>query len=168
MATTEVGRVAALWRYPVKSMAGEALAATGVSWHGLAGDRRWVIKCDRGLFDMMPLSLVTEASVAALGELVGADLDVRRFRPNVVITPRGGPWVEDTWVGAVLSIGSTRLRVDKRDGRCVVVGVDPDQATTDPSVLRAIAAEREACFGVYGSVVAPGRIAVGDRVLLES
>ncbi|MFN2464119.1 MAG: MOSC N-terminal beta barrel domain-containing protein, partial [Candidatus Dormibacteria bacterium] len=36
-----VGRVAALWRYPVKSMAGEALAVADVSWHGLAGDRRW-------------------------------------------------------------------------------------------------------------------------------
>ena len=36
-----VGRVAALWRYLVKSMAGERLDAVDVSWHGLAGDRRW-------------------------------------------------------------------------------------------------------------------------------
>src|SRR3954451_21978000 len=36
-----VGRVVALWRYPVKSMAGEALAEAEVSWHGVAGDRRW-------------------------------------------------------------------------------------------------------------------------------
>src|SRR5215475_13282360 len=38
---TVVGRVAGLWRYPVKSMAGEELDAVEVSWHGLAGDRRW-------------------------------------------------------------------------------------------------------------------------------
>ena len=38
---TVVGHVAALWRYPVKSMAGEKLDAVEVSWHGLAGDRRW-------------------------------------------------------------------------------------------------------------------------------
>ena len=37
----EVGRVAALWRYPVKSMAAERLERADVSWHGLAGDRRW-------------------------------------------------------------------------------------------------------------------------------
>jgi uncharacterized protein YcbX len=37
----EVGRVVALWRYPVKSMAPEALERVDVSWHGLAGDRRW-------------------------------------------------------------------------------------------------------------------------------
>src|SRR5215469_10097858 len=36
-----VGCVVALWRYPVKSMAAEELEAVEVSWHGLAGDRRW-------------------------------------------------------------------------------------------------------------------------------
>ena len=38
---TVVGRVAGLWRYPVKSMAAERLENVEVSWHGLAGDRRW-------------------------------------------------------------------------------------------------------------------------------
>jgi len=33
---TVVGRVAALWRYPVKSMAAEELDGAEVSWHGLA------------------------------------------------------------------------------------------------------------------------------------
>jgi len=33
--------VAQLWRYPVKSMGGEQLDAGEISWHGLAGDRRW-------------------------------------------------------------------------------------------------------------------------------
>ena len=37
----EVGRVVALWRYPVKSMGAEALERADVSWHGVAGDRRW-------------------------------------------------------------------------------------------------------------------------------
>lgn len=32
-----VGRVAALWRYPVKSMGPEELPEVHVSWHGLAG-----------------------------------------------------------------------------------------------------------------------------------
>jgi uncharacterized protein len=37
----EVARVVELWRYPVKSMAGEPLDGVQVSWNGLAGDRRW-------------------------------------------------------------------------------------------------------------------------------
>lgn len=36
-----LARVAQLWRYPVKSMAGETLDAASISWHGVAGDRRW-------------------------------------------------------------------------------------------------------------------------------
>lgn len=36
-----VGTVVGLWRYPVKSMAAEALPGVEVSWNGLAGDRRW-------------------------------------------------------------------------------------------------------------------------------
>ena len=31
---TELGRVAAIWRYPVKSMAGESLTEVDVSWKG--------------------------------------------------------------------------------------------------------------------------------------
>ena len=36
-----VGRVAAVFRYPVKSMAAEPVEDVDVSWHGLSGDRRW-------------------------------------------------------------------------------------------------------------------------------
>jgi uncharacterized protein len=36
-----VGVVARLWRYPVKSMAAEAVTSADVSWTGLAGDRKW-------------------------------------------------------------------------------------------------------------------------------
>jgi len=36
-----VGRVSALWRYPVKSMAGQMLDEVDVTWQGLVGDRRW-------------------------------------------------------------------------------------------------------------------------------
>ena len=38
-AESGMGRVAALWRYPVKSMLGEELNATEVTEHGLLGDR---------------------------------------------------------------------------------------------------------------------------------
>ena len=37
----EVGRVAGVWRYPVKSMAPEQVPAADLSWHGVSGDRRW-------------------------------------------------------------------------------------------------------------------------------
>jgi hypothetical protein len=47
------------------------------------------------------------------------------------------------------------------------VNVDPVSSERDPAVLRAIAREREACLGVYGSAVQPGRVTRGDEVVLE-
>jgi MOSC domain-containing protein len=232
---TVVGRVAALWRYPVKSMAGEALDGVEVSWQGLAGDRRWafirdgqvrsgfpwltirerpemahyrprftepsrpdaspvlvrtpsgdeldvaepalaaefgpgvrVIKQDRGVFDTMPLSLLTRQTLAGLGRLAGADLAAERFRPNLVVDACNLGFPEDAWVGRLLRIGGLRMRVDQRDRRCVMVTVDPVTLRRNPAILRTIARERDARLGVYGTIVAPGPVAVGDAVELES
>ena len=38
-----VGTVREIWRYPVKSMAGERLEHSDVGWHGLRGDRGWAV-----------------------------------------------------------------------------------------------------------------------------
>jgi uncharacterized protein len=231
---TVVGRVAALFRYPVKSMAAEELDGADVSWHGLAGDRRWafiragqvrsgfpwltirerpelahyrprfaepdrpnasltlvrtpyggefevadpalaaelgpgvrVIKCDRGVFDTMPLSLLSTQTLAGLGRLAGTGLVAGRFRPNLLVDACARDFPEDAWVGRVLRIGGLRMRVDHRDKRCVVVTVDPVTLRRNPAILRAIARERGARLGVYGSAAEPGRVAVGDTVELE-
>lgn len=236
MAKREVGRVAALWRYPVKSMAAEALDQVEVSWHGFAGDRRWafirdrvvrsgfpwltirekpilrhyvprfsepdqpdesstlvrtpsgeecdvvdprlaaelgpgirVIKQSVGIFDTFPLSLITTQTIKSLGALVGFELDRQRFRPNLLIDALGSePFPEDAWVGSMLEIGGLRMRVDRRDKRCVMVNIDPESLQNDPTVLKTIARERDSRLGVYGSTVQPGRVAVRDPVVLEA
>jgi hypothetical protein len=236
MAEAEVGRVSALWRYPVKSMAAEAVRSVCVDWHGLAGDRRWafvragkerngfpwltireapqlwryephfiesenveasktvvripdgsevevadpalaahfgddvrVMKQSNGIFDVMPLSLLTVQSVEGLSASVGLPLTPSRFRPNILIdAPAGGVFPEDSWTGSILRIGEMRLRVDQRDKRCVAVNIDPSTSNADPRVLRAIAKERDARLGVYGTVVEPGKIAIGDSVFRET
>ncbi|HEX2139854.1 MAG TPA: MOSC domain-containing protein [Woeseiaceae bacterium] len=231
-----MGRVAGLWRYPVKSMAAEALPECEVGWHGLAGDRRWafirqravqsgfpwltlresanlnhyrpsfvepsrpdksrtnvqtpsgaifdvadpalaaelyndevrVIRQGRGCFDTFPLSVITTQSIARLGEMVGAALDVHRFRPNILVESAADePFAEDNWVGCVLRVGGMRMRVDKRDGRCVVITIDPVTTERNPDILRAVASDRQGCLGVYGTTVEPGPLAVGDPVLME-
>jgi uncharacterized protein YcbX len=86
--------------------------------------------------------------------------DVRRFRPNLVISSAVG---EEQWIGSELEIGGLRLRVDRPDPRCVIVNVDPDTGERDPRVLKAVAP----CIGAYGSTVRPWRVAVGDRVILQ-
>jgi uncharacterized protein YcbX len=70
-------------------------------------------------------------------------------------------------VGNVLRIGGMRMRVDKRDGRCVVITIDPVSTERNPAILRSVARDREGCLGVYGSTVEPGRVAVNDAVFVE-
>lgn len=232
-----VGRVVGLWRYPVKSMAAEALTEAQVSWQGLAGDRRWafvrkgvqrsgfpwftlrqrgdmnhyrpyfsdpdhpdtsptlvetpsgavldvldpalgaelcpegatVIRQSRGVFDTFPLSLITTQTVARLSEQVGTPLAVQRFRPNMLVeAATDEPFAEDTWVGRILCLGGMRMRVDKRDGRCVVITIDPATGARNPDILRTVATERQGYLGVYGSTVTPGRVALNDPVWIES
>ena len=126
------------------------------------------MKLDRGTFDTLPLSLITTRTVESLAALLGTDLNVLRFRPNLVIEAIGAAaFPEDEWVGRDLTVGTTWMRIDKRDKRCVVVNVDPVTGRRDPTVLRAIAAHRDTCLGVYGSTIRPGRVAVGDSVVLR-
>ena len=135
----------------------------------LSPDGVRVIRQSRGIFDTFPLSLITTQTIARLGELVGENLDVQRFRPNLLIEASDDrPFVEDEWVGRVLHIGGMRMRVDKRDGRCVVITIDPETTERNPAILRKVVEEREGCLGVYGSVVEPGRVTLNDVVSIVS
>ncbi|MDR2985613.1 MAG: MOSC domain-containing protein [Nocardiopsaceae bacterium] len=127
-----------------------------------------VIKQNRGVFDTMPLSLLTTRTVANLGHLVDAELTALRFRPNIVIEADGGDFPEDSWIGQILRVGPMRMRVDQRDVRCVMVTIDPETLERNPEVLRAITLHRDTKLGIYGSTVEPGRVALGDPVELES
>ena len=44
MPPVEIGRVEAIFRYPVKSMRGEPLETATLGWHGLEGDRRFAFR----------------------------------------------------------------------------------------------------------------------------
>lgn len=45
-----VGRIAAIWRYPVKSMQGESLARAAIDMRGLEGDRLFAVRDGDGRF----------------------------------------------------------------------------------------------------------------------
>ena len=127
------------------------------------GDGVRVIKQNRGVFDTAPLSLISAASVTALCERAGVAPDAQRFRPNLLIDGVAA-FEEEDWVGRELRIGDAVMRVDRRDQRCVVTNVDPATGRRTPAVLKTIAKERDACLGVYGTTVTPGRVRVGDPV----
>jgi uncharacterized protein len=239
----EIGHVEAIFRYPVKSMAGERLEAAHLGWYGLDGDRRlalrrvddrsgmpWLtasklpdlvrfapqcradgaqgdipthirtpdgtemsvfgkdlaaevgrrygapvemMQLRHGIFDEASISVIALDTVHEIGRLAGLSLDVRRFRPNVVVrTLRSVPFQEDEWLGGVLSFGegddAPAIAVTMRDVRCSMVNLDPDSASPAPEVMKAVVRTHQNTAGIYGVVTRIGRLAVGQTIFLRA
>jgi uncharacterized protein len=239
---TEIGHVEAIFRYPVKSMAGERLDAGNQGWHGLDGDRRlalrrmndrsgfpWLtasklpellrfapvrrdgdaqgdlpthvrtpegeempifgeeltreigrrygapvemMQMKHGIFDDASISVIASDTVSEIGRLAGRSLDVRRFRPNILIRLlRPVPFQEDDWLGGMLSFGegdgAPAIAVTMHDVRCSMVNLDPDSASSAPEVMKAIVRANQNKAGIYGAVTRTGRLAVGQTIFLR-
>ncbi len=245
-----IGHVAALFRYPVKSLGAQRLSEAALDRHGIIGDRRLALRrvgdvsgfpwltasrlpaligyrtdvepgdvpalaslrvlgpdgtiytasnrafeahlatcfgvdvelthLTHGMYDLAGISLLTTQALASLGALVNTDLDVRRFRPNMLISATestrgervGGDdssrFPEDGWVGSQLTFGDARagprISVTERDERCSMIGIDPDSGAAMPQLLKAVVRQRASYAGVYAVPLRPGTVRVGDNV----
>ena len=241
----KLGRITALFRYPVKSMAGQSLDSALLGLHGIAGDRRFAFRrladksgfpwlsasklpelllykpigidssaaeplpthvrtpngkelelrgdelradisarhgsevelmnLKHGIFDEASLSVISLSTVHFVERESSREVDLRRFRPNVVIETDGvEPFGENSWVGRTLWFGEGTSETDSRaaigvtlrDERCVMVNLDPDTAEKDSEVMKTVVRLNENCAGVYGTVVRAGELRVGQIVTL--
>jgi hypothetical protein len=126
-----------------------------------------------GIFDDASISVIAVDTVREIGSLAGRSLDVRRFRPNVVVRLlRSVPFQEDEWLGGVLSFGegdeAPAITVTMRDVRCSMVNLDPDSASPAPEVLKAVVRANQNTAGIYGAVTRIGQLAVGHTVILRA
>jgi uncharacterized protein YcbX len=207
--------VAALWRYPVKSLAGEPITAAeltedgipgdrivhvrgpegvrtsrrhhrllglratlggdgqplinGLAWNSTgarelvrdaAGDDAW-LEAGTGLdrFDVLPLLVATDGAVMEFGS------DVRRLRPNILISGVDG-MAEVHWPGAQLTIGESVIHLDSLRRRCPMTMVDPDTLERDRTVLLDINHRFGGKLALNADIGRPGLVHVGDRVHL--
>jgi uncharacterized protein YcbX len=248
----ELGHISAIFRYPIKSMAGQRLDSAKIGWHGVDGDRRlafrrladrgafpWLtasrlpelllyqpigrsppasrrgdqdttgeplpthirtpdgkeypltdealrkeiatrhradvelMQLSHGIFDEAGVSAITLATIRSIGREAGHDLDIRRFRPNLVIdTQAAQPFEEDRWVGKILDFGpegtGPAISVTMRDKRCVMINLDPDTAEANAEVMKTVIRLNENHAGVYGTVVRTGELRVGQAVGLRA
>lgn len=234
-----IGRIEAIFRYPVKSMRGEQLDTATMGWHGLEGDRRFafrrtherggfpwltasklpdlisftplrredgeapthvrtpggdevplfgdalaaevgrrlgaaveMMQLRHGIFDDASISVIASATVGEIGRLAERSVDVRRFRPNILVrTASGIPFEEDQWLGGVLAFGegddAPSIAVTMRDLRCAMVNIDPDGGSPAPEVMKACVGANKNHAGIYGTVTRTGRLAVGQTVVLH-
>jgi uncharacterized protein YcbX len=121
------------------------------------------------------VSLISRASLAELGRQGenGGAVDGRRFRMLFELDGCG-PHEEDTWIGRDLRIGEALVHLRGDVGRCAITTQNPETGVPDFDTLRTLASYRPVtrneagkehiAFGVYGEVVEPGRVALGDEV----
>jgi len=121
------------------------------------------------------VSLISQASLEELGRTGGhtGPVDGRRFR--MLFEVEGcDPHEEDTWIKGDVRIGEALVRLRGDVGRCAITTQSPETGVPDFDTLRTIAKYRPMTaneagkkhlpFGVYGEVVEPGKVAVGDSV----
>lgn len=120
-------------------------------------------------FDAFPLLLLTTASLASMRKRAPESVfDVRRFRPNLVISMPDSedPFPEQAWRGRRMRIGEAFVEVKLECPRCVMTTRAFAELPRDPTIMRALVKEAGGNLGVYATVEKPGRVCAGDSVEL--
>ncbi|MGA6100212.1 MOSC domain-containing protein [Stutzerimonas marianensis] len=117
--------------------------------------------------DGFPFLLIGQASLDDLCARIGRPLDMRRFRPNLVVSG-AEPYAEDGW--RRIRIGDMRFRVVKPCSRCAIPTIDPNTAirSEDREPLATLMTYRKGEGGVFfgQNLIAegPGTLATGMPV----
>lgn len=120
--------------------------------------------------DAAPVHVLSKTSIATVGAELGAELDVRRFRPNILLTLDNpdDDLPESQWLGARLTLGGVVLDVTNPTIRCVVPSRAQPGIDVDRRITRAVAERAGRCLGVYCWVGTAGTVRVGDAVTVGS
>lgn len=121
---------------------------------------------ERAMTDACPVSIFGLETVRALSDETGMKLDHRRFRANFYVAWESSePFYENSLVGKTVQIGEKlTVQVVEKDGRCIMITLDPETAKPSPEVLRTVSQKHEGCAGVYGAVLREGIARVNDPV----
>lgn len=95
-----------------------------------------------------------------------ADLDHRRFRPNVIVERIPGS-IEPRPGHELRTDANVRLVVDSTAERCPMVTHPQPGLTLDRSLMQVLTREFDNRFGLYLRPATTGTISVGDQILLD-
>ena len=114
--------------------------------------------------DFESVSILNMSSNRALGQRIGADLGLNRWRGNLWLDGLA-PWEEFDLIGREVQIGATRLKIMERIGRCRATMVDCATGKIDVNTLDALEdGYGHTDFGVYAIVTQSGAAHRGDPV----
>lgn len=117
--------------------------------------------------DGFPSLLVSQASLDEFNSHLNDPVDMRRFRPNIVVSG-SAPYAEDEW--RTLNINGISFDLVKPCSRCIMPSINPDTADKEMRVNEALLKTRRrgrnTYFGQNAIHHGLGKIRVGDKVEL--
>ncbi len=110
------------------------------------------------------ISLLSQATLDQLTEIAHQNIDVRRFRPNIVLDGLSA-WSEFELIGKQFQLGTARIEVTARIGRCVNIEVNPQTGDRDIALLSLLQQEfGHAQTGVLAKIINSGTVKIGDNL----
>ncbi|GHA03958.1 molybdenum cofactor sulfurase [Arenicella chitinivorans] len=118
-----------------------------------------------GFADGYPCLIASQASLDDLNQYLKPPIDMRRFRPNIVISG-SAPYAEDQW--QKLKIGDMIFDLVKPCSRCIIPSIDPDSGEKQMAVNQVLMAHRRrgrnTFFGQNAIHQGRGELRIGQTV----
>ena len=123
----------------------------------------WTMPRDRYV-DAAPILVLTTASLRTAASQHPAGVwDPRRFRPNILINVDSDGWLEDSWLGQPIQMGTATVIPTEPCVRCTMVTRPQPGIDADVEIFRTLARHHRGLLGVWSDVARPGRVSIGDR-----
>ena len=125
-------------------------------------------------YDAWPLLVMTQSALDAIAASVpDSVVDIRRFRPSIVVDTGGDGSPQSTpghpefdWKGRTATIGTAVIEFLDPCPRCVMVTREIDASLpADRAILRHIVRDLDQNVGVYATIRTPGVVRVGDPIV---
>jgi len=113
-------------------------------------------------FDDGAIHILSTSSLSLLQKsLPDSGIDVRRFRPNIVIDSQ---YIDDELIGKTIKIGEIILEITHKTQRCRMISLKQLNIEKSPEILKSVSKNFGLYFGVYARVISTGSISIGDHV----
>jgi uncharacterized protein YcbX len=124
-------------------------------------------------YDLAAVHLLTTASLAEAARLApDGNWSPHRFRPTVLVEtePQLAGFVEDEWVGGVVSVGEAELDVIMPTIRCAMTTRPQPMhgLERDLDIFKSLGANHNHNLGLYASMRSAGTVSIGDPVLVAA
>lgn len=116
--------------------------------------------------DCWPLMVMTTSALTAMQQaLPQSNVDIKRFRPSIVINTTEPGHPEFTWTGKRAQLGTATIEFLEPCPRCVMITRRiNDDIPEDRAILRHVVRDLNQNLGVYARVLTPGTISLHDSM----